>query len=469
MSGMQRRHLLALAASAAACPPLAFAQAPAPFTAEDLAHAIALRDKSLGAPLAYSLVSSLVTEVGPRPVGSPAYDRAVAWALARMERLGLSNVRSEPLTAKAWRRGATDVAMTSPERRAVVAVLLGNSVGGVELDAEVAYYPDIAALRADTSTRAQGRIVFIDQKMERTRGEDSYGKAVAARTGGAVEAGKRGAVAVAIRSIGTDHDAIAHTGGMRYDPQVKPIPSLAVSIPDAERIAAWQAAGKPLRMEMKIAPTSIVEVPSANVVGEIPGTDLANEVVLVGAHLDSWDITPGALDDGAGVGIALATGRALVEGGKRPRRTVRIVLFANEENGVDGARAYAQRHKDVPHQLVGESDFGSDRIWRMRMSTAPAARDAAAAIADVLKPLGIAYETGEADASPDAAVISRIRGWPAIELMQDGTKYFDVHHTVADTLDKIDPATMPQNVAAWSAVAWLASQSRVSFGSLAKP
>lgn len=437
-----------------------------PLSATDLARAAALRDAALRSPLAWELLQSLVTEVGPRAAGSPGDAKAVAWAQSRMRQLGLAQVRAEPVPLTTWQRGATTAVLTAPSRHELVVTALGNSIGGRELDAELAYYPDFAALRADTTERARGRIVFIDQRTERTRDGSGYSRAVLARFAGAVEAARRGAVAVAIRSLGTDQDRIAHTGAMRYDPQVAAIPAVAVSVPDADLVAQLQASGAPLRMQLRLEATGTVTATSHNVIGEVPGSDLAHEVVLISGHLDTWDISPGAQDNGAGCAISMAAAKVLLDAGHRPRRTVRVVLFANEENGFDGARAYAERYKEVVHQLVGESDFGADRVWRLRSRVAPEALPTVAAIGEVLRPLGIAVEGNDGSPGPDAAMLMRLRKWPAIELTQDGTRYFDVHHTVADTLDKINPATLPQNIAAWAAVAWLAAQSTQRLGPL---
>jgi carboxypeptidase Q len=447
------------------------AQTVPPFAEADLAHAAVLRDQALRAPnLAFDLMASLVTQVGPRAAGSANDAKAVQWALDNLRRLGFANVRAEPVPLVVWQRGATRAQVLAPEPREIVATALGNTVGTAEaagVEAEVAYYSDFAALRADASEKARGRIVFIDQKTERSRDGSGYSRAILSRIAGAVEASRRGAVAVAIRSLGTDSDRIAHTGALRYDPQVAAIPAVAVSVPDADWIAERGAApgGAPMRMRLQMARTARVEATSHNVIAEVPGSDLAHEIVLIGAHLDSWDITPGAQDDASGVGIVTAAAKAVLDGARRPRRTIRVVLFANEENGFDGANAYAAKYKDVAHQLVGESDFGADRIWRLRSRVADAALPAIAAMARLLEPLGIAAEGNQGSPGPDAGVLMRANKWPAIELTQDGSKYFDVHHTVNDTIDKVNPATMPQNVAAWAVVAWLAAQAEGSFAS----
>lgn len=466
MAGLRRRSALAAGLVSLLVPQAARAQAAMSFAAADLAHARALRDAALKSTLAYTLVESLLTEVGARAAGSPNDARAVQWALEQCTRLGLANVRAEPVPLLAWQRGPASALLLAPQPHPLVITALGNSVAtpAAGLEAELVYYADLAALRADQSEQARGRVVFIDQKTERAKDGSGYSRAALARVAGAVEAGRRGAAAVAIRSIGTDRDRIAHTGALRYDPQVAAIPALAVSVPDAELIGRLHRRGTPLRLRLNLQATSKVAATSHNVIAEVPGTDLAEEIVLIGAHLDSWDISPGALDNGAGVGIVLSAAKALLDAGQRPRRTVRVVLFANEENGFDGALAYGERYKNVVHQLVGESDFGSGLAWRLRARVHGDALPALGALAEVLQPLGIAWADSPAAPGPDAAMLVRSRGWPAIELTQDGTHYFDVHHTENDTLDKIDPATLPQNTAAWAVAAWLAAQSPVRFG-----
>ncbi len=464
---LNRRSALALGlASCFGLPGLAQAQGVNLLSAADLAHAELLRERGLKSPVAYSLVESLVTEVGARPAGSANDARAVQWAVDNAKRLGLAQVRAESLPLLVWQRGPASAELLAPHARPLVITALGNSVGtaGNGLEAELVYYADIAALKADSSDRARGRVVFIDQKTERTRDGSGYGTAVLARFAGAVEASRRGAVAVAIRSIGTDRDRIAHTGAMRYDPQVAAIPALAVSIPDAELIARLQLRGQAMKLRLNLQSTSSVAATTHNVIAEVPGTDLAQEIVLLGAHLDSWDLGAGAIDDGAGVGIALGVAKTLLDAGVRPRRTVRIVLFANEENGFDGANAYAEKYQGVLHQMVAESDFGAGAVWRFRSRVRDEALPIAAQIGRALAPLGVASEGNQGSPGPDAGVLMRKRSWPAMDLTQDGSRYFDVHHTENDTLDKVDPVTLAQNVAAWSVVAWLAAQSPVAFG-----
>ena len=473
MSGMDRRTLLA-AATLSACGAVGIARAQTPaFADADLQHAQRLRDAALADGSAWQLLQDLCNQVGARPAGSAADADAVAWAQAAMKKLALSNVRAESLPMRRWVRGAASARLVAPLEVTLVMLALGNSVatpvGGIQ--AEVAWYADLAALKADRSDRARGRIVFVDQKTERARDGSGYGAAVPARISGASEAAKRGALAYGLRSIGTDRDPVAHTGAMNYEIGVPRIPAFAVSVPDADTLAALQAEAKTLRLQLDLQSQSDVEATTHNVIGEVPGTDLAHEIVLVSAHLDSWDLGQGAVDDGAGVAIVTAAAGLIQKLGQRPRRTVRLVLFGNEENGFDGARNYGDRHGSEAHQWVGESDFGAGRVWQLRSRVNPAALPLVAQMAQLLAPLGVTVPAADANLGmnmatpgPDASVLMRRFKWPAVQLSQDGTHYFDVHHTVNDTLQRIDPATLPQNVACWAVTAWLAAQAPIGFG-----
>lgn len=465
----RRRPLLGAAVVCAALPSLLRAQPEAAFAATDLEHARALREAALGERLAWRLVEELTTRIGARPAGSAADARAARWAEAQLRQAALANVRVEPMAVRVWQRGAAEAALTSPAARPLVMATLANSVAtppdGIEAD--VAYYPTLAALQAEAGDGARGRIVFIDERTERTRDGSGYGRAVRTRFNGAVEAARRGALAVVIRSIGTGRERVAHTGAMGYDLQVPRIPACAVSVPDADEIADFAAAGKALRLRLRIETHYGVEGTAHNVIAEVSGRgSLAHEIVQIGAHLDSWDLGQGALDDASGVAITSAAAALIQGAGRAPRRTIRLVLFGNEENGFDGARAYGDRYGREPHQLVSESDFGCGRAWRLASRVNAAALPLVAEIAQLLAPLGVAAEQpprNDGSPGPDAAVLMRRFRWPALQLVQDGSLYFDVHHTVHDTLDKVDAAALAQNVACWAAVAWLAAQSPLAF------
>lgn len=442
------------------------------FSAADLALAERLRDQALTDPHAWRLLRELCTQVGARPAGSEADARAQAWAVQALRGLGLSQVRAEPFELRVWQRGPASAELLAPQAQPLVILALGNSVATPPegLQAEVAWYPDLAALRADGSDRARGRIVVVGEETRRTRDGAGYAASFPARANGPVEAARRGALAYGVRSLGTSRDRVAHTGALNYGLGQPRIPAFALSVPDAERLAALHAQGRVMRLRLSLQSRSDVDARSANVIAEIPGTDLAQQVVLISAHLDSWDLGQGAVDDGAGVAIVSAAAGLIARAGRPPRRTVRVVLFGNEENGFDGARRYGDAHGQQPHQWVGESDFGAGAVWQLRARVRPAALPLVARMARVLAPLGVEWPaTGANDGTPgpDAAVLARRFRWPAVQIRQDGSSYFDVHHTVNDTLERVDPATLPSNVAAWAVTAWLAAQSPLDFFPLA--
>jgi hypothetical protein len=467
---MRRRGWLQGSAAMAFGPWIASAQDTARFDPADLRHAAMLRDQGLTDARAWPLVAQLAGDIGARPAGSAADAKAVAWAQGALKDLGLEAVRAELVPLRVWQRGPASARLVAPQERALVMTALGNTVptppAGIEAD--IAWYPDLAALRAEpadpAASRARGRIVFIDQRTERTRDGSGYGRAVATRFAGPAEAARRGAVALAIRSIGTSFDRIAHTGATRIDPDVPAIPAFAISGPDADEFARGHAAGQTLRMQFTLQARSGVDAETHNVIAELPGSDLAEEIVLIGAHLDSWDLGQGAVDDAAGVAIVCAAAGLIRRAGRRPRRTIRVVLFGNEENGFDGARAYGERYGSVPHQLVAESDFGDGRVWRLSSRVQPAALPLVAEMAALLAPLGVEPGPNTGSPGPDAAFLMRRHHWPALQLHQDGTNYFDVHHTENDRLERIDAEALRQNVACWAASTWLAAQSPLPFG-----
>ena len=285
---------------------------PTTFDPADLRVAQQLAEVALRDTQAARLLTELCTQIGARPAGSAADAKAVFWAQAAMTGLGLARVRAEPLALRVWQRGAASARVLTPEVLPLTMAALGSSVATPAdgVTAEVAWYDSLAQLQAEprepARSRANGRIVFIDEKTERTQDGRGYGAAVAARIAGPVEAARRGALALGIRSIGTDRERIAHTGALRYEIGVPRIPAFAVSVPDADRLATWHAQDRPLRLELKLDARSDVEATTHNVIGEVPGTDLAHETVLIGAHLDSRDLGQSAADDGAGVALVSA-------------------------------------------------------------------------------------------------------------------------------------------------------------------
>lgn len=428
---------------------------------DDLAVAAQLRERALDGDGGYSVVESLTTEIGPRLAGSDGDVRAVAWAVAKLKRLGYDRVWTEPVSFPAWRRGHERAEVVGPHAQPLRVAALGGSVGtGGVLEAEVVEFPDLAALSAAPEGSLGGKIAYVAHRMERFRDGSGYGPAVAARTSGAVEAARKGALALLIRSIGTDTHRLPHTGLMRYDDAVAKIPAAALSNPDADQLSRLLARGAPVRLRLDIDAGSDGQTTSYNVIGEVTGRERPGEVVVIGGHLDSWDLGTGAVDDGAGIGISFAAGALIAElpPAQRPARSVRVIAWANEERGLHGANAYAQAHggEIARHAIGAESDFGAGRIYALHAGVDAASWPAIERIGAALAPLGIQTLREGGGPGPDISPLSAL-GMPWAQLAQDGSDYFDLHHTADDTLDKIDPAALRQQVAAYAVFAYLAA------------
>lgn len=436
------------------------------------ATARTLQKEALAGTRAFDIVRSLTVETGPRPAGSKGYQAAMEWGVRNLKEMGFSNVRLEKTTSPHWVRGAESGEILSPWPQPVVLAALGGSVGTPEggIEAQVIEVPSLDAVDKLDPAQVQGKIVFYNVPMERTKDGSGYGRAVGVRGAGANRAAKLGAAAVLIRSIGTDNNRTPHTGAMRYEEGGTRIPAAALSNPDADLLAAQIATGKPVTFRLKLGARSLPEVEEANVVGEIPGREKPEEIVLLACHLDSWDLGTGAVDDGAGCAIMMEAARRIGQLPVKPRRTIRVVLYANEEFGLTGARSYAEAHKDElsRHIVAGESDFGSGRVWRLSSRVDPATLPVMDEIAELLKPLGVEPGNNESFGGADLSPLIPAQV-PVIGLDQDGTYYFDLHHTANDTLDKIDPKDLDQNVAAWVTVAYIAAEMPGDFGRAPAP
>ncbi len=435
------------------------ARAQAPGLPEDLkATAVKLHQQALAGTHAYDIARSLTVEVGPRPAGSKAYDAAVEWGLRKMKELGFSNVHAEKTTVPHWVRGEESGAIVAPYPQPVHLAALGGSVGtpAAGIEAQVIEVPSLDAVAKLDPAQVKGKIVFYNVPMQRTKDISGYANAVPVRGAGASAAAKLGAVAVVIRSIGTDNNRTPHTGAMRYRDGVEKIPAAALSNPDADLLAAELASGKLVTFRLKLGAHVEPDVETASVVGDIPGREKPEEIVLLGGHLDSWDLGTGAIDDAAGIAITMETARRISELPRKPRRTIRVVLFANEEFGTNGARSYAEAHKGEldRHRMAGESDLGAGRVWRISSHVDPAKLPV---VADLAKILGVEQGANDAGGGADLGPMSPARV-PVISLSQDASAYFDYHHTANDTLDKIDPKDLDQNVASWVAVAYVIAE-----------
>jgi Zn-dependent M28 family amino/carboxypeptidase len=283
-----------------------------------------------------------------------------------------------------------------------------------------------------------------------------------------VVAAEKGAAAYLLRSAGTDANSrTPHTGVTGFTDPAKAIPAAALSLPDADQLERVLAGGKPVTLRLDLDVGFNGSFTGANVIGEITGRKHPEQVVAIGGHLDSWDLGTGAIDDGAGVAIAMAAAKLIHDMPQRPDRTIRVIAFANEEMGLWGGRAYAEKHAaDVgKFQLGTESDFGSGKVWRMSASVKPEARDAIAQIAAVLAPIGVQYDATKPGGGGSDLSQMHGKGMAALSLTQDGTMYFDYHHNANDTLDKIDPKELAQNVAVYAAFSYLAAEAKGDFGS----
>jgi carboxypeptidase Q len=434
--------------------------------------AVSLRDAALKGTKAWDVVSSLTTEVGPRSAGSPGDRLAVAWALRTLQGLGFSNVHAEKVTVPHWVRGAEAGEITAPYPQRVVLTALGGSVGtrAAGIEAPVVEAAGLDALDRLGAAAVKGKIVFFNTPTERTRDGSGYGNAVPVRSQGPSRAAKLGAVAVVIRSIGTDSNRLPHTGGLRYAQGVPEIPAAALSNPDADLLAAEVASGKPVRFRLQLGVRTLAPAESANVIGEIPGREKPEEIVLLGAHLDSWDLGTGAIDDGTGCAIVIETARRIGELKTRPRRTLRVVLFANEEFGLSGADAYAKAHAaELPrHVLALESDLGTGRVWRLESRVADEAMSWVHELDRLVFPIGAVSGSNQGAGGADLEPLERA-GVPTLSLLQDATAYFDFHHTANDTLDKANARDLDYNVAAWSAVVYAAAELPGDFGRITLP
>jgi carboxypeptidase Q len=439
------------------------------------AIAARLRDAALaGQTIAYTWVSELSTRFGPRPAGSRSETEAAEWAAARLKTLGFENVHVESFAITAWVRGVESAELTGPAAQPLAIAALGESPptpsGGLE--AEVVIFPTFEALKAAPAGSLSGRIALVTERMVRTQDIAGYEAAVEARVDGPTEAARRGAVAFLLRSVGTDHHRLAHTGTTRYSEGRVPVPAFALSNPDADQIERIAALGLTVRVRLFSTASYWPGAHSQNVIAEVRGREHPEEVVLLGAHLDSWDQGTGAVDDGAGTAIITAAAKLIRDLPARPKRTVRVVLFGAEEvaqpgppGGAFGGHAYADAHRAelASHVLTSESDLGADRVFRVQLPAAVSGSEFEKATLRLLTPIGVLLDPHPPEDAGTDVGPSVEAGVPAFFLSSDVTRYFEVHHTADDTLDKIDRVQLDQNVAAWAALVWLAADSDIDF------
>ena len=466
---MNTRFALAVLLVSTAAPALAQRLPPAPPAPVDKRIA-QLRDAALTDDVAYDIVEGMTTEVGQRLAGTEAEARARTWSFAKLKALGFKNVRIETYRMPTWVRGEERGEIVAPVPQKLHLAALGNSGATPPegLDAELAIFATYGDLAAAPDGSLAGKIAYVGNAMAKTQDGSSYGQAGVARFNGPALAARKGAAAIVIRSIGTDTHRLPHTGTTVFPAGVTPIPAAALSVPDAKLIEALATRGKPVRMKLLLTPRQIGEQESGNVIAEVPGSDPGAGLVLIGGHLDSWDLATGAIDDASGVAITAAAAKRILDSGKRPRRTIRVVWFGAEEVGGFGGRDYAARHGKERHAMAAESDFGADRVWRFETELPATAKPVADRLASALAPLGIVRGTGAAGDGSDIAPIVAL-GVAGVDLNQSGLDYFDTHHTPDDTLDRIDPERLRQNVAAWTAMLAIVADAPEEIGPVVRP
>jgi len=434
------KHLFAALLLASAAP--ALSQTVQPQVAK-------LRDAALKDDYAWDIVEGLTTEVGQRMAGTEAEARARDWAVKRLKAMGFANVRVEPFDMPVWTRGPESAAILSPYPQKLAVTALGNSAstGPQGVTGEVVGFNSEAEFEAAPDEAVRGKIVFVSHAMPRTQDGSGYGYFGGPRRQGPSVASRKGALAIVVRSIGTDHHRNPHAGVQQFADGVKPIPAGALAIPDAEQLQRILKRGKPVTMHLTLV-SHVTQGSSGNVIAEVPGRDPKAPPILVGGHLDSWDLGTGAIDDASGVAITTAAAKRIMDAG-RPLRTIRIVWFGAEEVGLFGGLDYLKKHGSEPHYAIAESDFGADRVWKVDSRLGKDREAEAKALQLALAPLGIIPGAlDKADGSDIEPLL--VAGLPGVGLSQDGTHYFDLHHTPDDTLDKIDPEALRQNVAAWT-------------------
>lgn len=403
--------------------------------------------------VAWNFVEGITTEVGPRQAGTPAEERGRRWAVNWLKANGFANVAIEPFTMRTWIPGEVHRAeVLAPFPQPLTVAPLGGSAatGDAGITAEVVLFRTVDDLRNAPAGSLTGKIAYISHAMTRTQDGSQYGFAGPARWVGAGIAASKGAVATIIKSVGTDYHRNPHVGGTAFPDGVAPIPAGALSLPDAANLERMFARGKPITLKLTLTPRDLGMTESGNVVGEITGSNPALPPVLIACHIDSWWNSPGAFDDAAGCGIVAAAAKR-VGAVARPLRTIRVLMAGAEETGLWGSKAYSTAHLSHPIAVGLESDFGADRIWKFesnfREGNAVLHNRIAAAVARFGVSAGTAVATGGADIN-----VVRDQQGAIIDLQQDGTRYFDLHHTPDDTLDKIDQAQLRQNVAVWTQV-----------------
>jgi carboxypeptidase Q len=424
---------------------------------------VQLRMAALADDNGYAIVEDLVTRIGPRLGGSAAEARAREWAVAMLKAQGFTGVRIEDFPMPMWTPLAEGASITAPLGQPLSVTAIGGSpatpASGVE--AEVLRFETVPALNAAADASVAGRIVYIDEPMARTQDGSGYGAAVAKRRACGPTAKRKGAVACLIRAVGTNTDRFTHQGMGTAGTSQTLVPTLALAAPDADILTRQLAlSATPVRVRVVVASSNTADAPSGNVLAEVRGRERPDEIVLAAAHLDSWTLGQGAVDDGAGIAIITAAARLINDLPQKPKRTIRLLLAGSEEQGGFGGIAYGAAHAGDRHVAAAESDAGAGPVFRIETRVGSAAVPHVWALQRALGPLAIVPSRNDLGVGAGGTDIDAVirQGTPLISLDQDMTRYFDVHHTANDTMAEVTPAALRQNIAAWAVMLYLVAE-----------
>jgi len=445
-----------------------FCQTPNPtpllYSEKTLSDMEKIQQASLQSDYAYRQVGFLTNNIGPRLSGSPQAQRAVEYVAEEMRKLGLE-VRLQKLTVPHWMRGEERGelvewrGMAQGTSQKIVMTALGGSVATAAsgLTAEVVVVESFDELNKLGAKAVAGKIVLFNVKFDKTLADlnqagAAYGQVTPYRGGGASAAAKLGAVAVLVRSAGGSQNRLAHTGGLRYADGVNKIPAAAVPFEDAELIAYLAKEGK-VRLKMTLTPQTLPDATSYNVIADLKGSEKPDEIVVVGGHLDSWDLGTGAIDDASGVAMAMQTVYTLKQLKLKPKRTIRVVAFMNEENGFVGATRYAEEENAAKHFAAIEGDLGASHPIGFIFAGKPEAVPFLQPIAKILNSQGAGQIDQKPSASSDISTLTQ-KGVPSFGPWFDTRTYFNYHHTAADTFDKVNPRELAENCSVMAVLAY---------------
>jgi carboxypeptidase Q len=406
---------------------------------------------------AWKRLTYLCDRIGARPSGSAALKQAAAWAREALAGDGHENVKAEEVKVPHWERGPEEATLIAPVARRLDLIGLGGTVSTPKngITADVVVAPTFEALEA-MGEKVRGKIVLFSYRLEpvETGKFPAYGTGVVFRGSGPSRAAKQGAVAVLIRSLATHSLRTPHTGALKYDPGVRAIPAAALATEDADLLVRLAQSGDRVTVRLKLTSRTLPDATDSNVLAELRGREHPEEIVLVGAHLDSWDVGQGAHDDGAGVAMAMQALTLLRKLGLTPRRTIRLVLFTNEETAGRGAQAYAERHREeIPRHVAAlETDVGGGQPLGLSVPPGKPGLEILRAIVALTAPVGAGAAGDEGHAGAD---LRPLEGVPLISYDVEASRYWDYHHSQADTLDKVDPVDLRKNVAALAVAAYV--------------